>query len=160
MSDKVMLVLGEASESEDEDVQYNDNNRSILHLNTESKNQEFDIIRESNTISQSKLKKTKKRNQKKDIVQGENSKISEDTLLHRKLKEKNMQFYSNISILSTLMYSNAVNELNETDQQLVKAQVLLQETVNSWKYIEQNLSHVRRKLTDILSEDYIPKINI
>ncbi|XP_050525832.1 uncharacterized protein LOC126896780 isoform X4 [Daktulosphaira vitifoliae] len=155
MSDKVMLVLGEASESEDEDVQYNDNNRSILHLNTESKNQEFDIIRESNTISQ----KTKKRNQKKDIVQGENSKISEDTLLHRKLK-KNMQFYSNISILSTLMYSNAVNELNETDQQLVKAQVLLQETVNSWKYIEQNLSHVRRKLTDILSEDYIPKINI
>ncbi|XP_050525831.1 uncharacterized protein LOC126896780 isoform X3 [Daktulosphaira vitifoliae] len=156
MSDKVMLVLGEASESEDEDVQYNDNNRSILHLNTESKNQEFDIIRESNTISQ----KTKKRNQKKDIVQGENSKISEDTLLHRKLKEKNMQFYSNISILSTLMYSNAVNELNETDQQLVKAQVLLQETVNSWKYIEQNLSHVRRKLTDILSEDYIPKINI
>ncbi|XP_050525833.1 uncharacterized protein LOC126896780 isoform X5 [Daktulosphaira vitifoliae] len=141
MSDKVMLVLGEASESEDEDVQYNDNNRSILHLNTESKNQEFDIIRESNTISQSKLKKTKKRNQKKDIVQGENSKISEDTLLHRKLKEKNMQFYSNISILSTLMYSNAVNELNETDQQLVKAQVLLQETVNSWKYIEQNLSH-------------------
>ncbi|XP_050525830.1 uncharacterized protein LOC126896780 isoform X2 [Daktulosphaira vitifoliae] len=159
MSDKVMLVLGEASESEDEDVQYNDNNRSILHLNTESKNQEFDIIRESNTISQSKLKKTKKRNQKKDIVQGENSKISEDTLLHRKLK-KNMQFYSNISILSTLMYSNAVNELNETDQQLVKAQVLLQETVNSWKYIEQNLSHVRRKLTDILSEDYIPKINI
>lgn len=58
------------------------------------------------------------------------------------------------------MYVNAMNEMNEMNLHLVKAQVLLQDTVSNWKYIEQNLSHIKRKMTDILSEEYIPKINI
>lgn len=58
------------------------------------------------------------------------------------------------------MYINAMNQMNETNQQLVKAQVLLQDTVTNMKYIEQNLSHIKRKITDILSEEYIPKIKI
>lgn len=53
-----------------------------------------------------------------------------------------------------------MNQMNETNQQLVKAQVLLQDTVTNMKYIEQNLSHIKRKITDILSEEYIPKIKI
>lgn len=58
------------------------------------------------------------------------------------------------------MYINAMNQMNETNQQLVKAQELLQDTVTNWKFIEQNLSHIKRKMTDILSEEYIPKIKI
>lgn len=58
------------------------------------------------------------------------------------------------------MYVSVMNQMNETNQQLVKAQVLLQDTVTNWKYIEQNLYHIKRKMTDILSEEYIPKIKI
>lgn len=58
------------------------------------------------------------------------------------------------------MYVSAMNQMNETNQQLVKAQVLLQDTVTNWKYIEQNLYHIKRKMIDILSEEYIPKIKI
>jgi len=71
-----------------------------------------------------------------------------------------MQFYSNLTAFNKEMYVNAMNEMNETNQQLVKAQVLLQDTVTSLKYIEQNLSHIKRKMIDILSEEYIPKIKI
>lgn len=71
-----------------------------------------------------------------------------------------MQFYSNLSMFNKQMYINAANQMNETNQQLVKAQVLLQDSVTNWKYIEQNLSHIKRKMVDILSEEYIPKINI
>lgn len=53
-----------------------------------------------------------------------------------------------------------MNQMNETNQQLVKAQELLQDTVTNWKFIEQNLSHIKKKMTDILSEEYIPKIKI
>lgn len=58
------------------------------------------------------------------------------------------------------MYINAMNQMNKTDQQLVKAQVLLQDTVTNWQVIKQNLSHIKRKMTDVLSEEHIPKINI
>jgi len=71
-----------------------------------------------------------------------------------------MQFYSNLTTFNKQMYLNGINRMNETNQQLVKAQVLLQDTVTNWKYTEQNLSHIRRKLADILAEEYIPKINI
>lgn len=71
-----------------------------------------------------------------------------------------MHFYSNLTAFNKQIYINAMNQMNETNQQLVKAQVLLQDTVTNWKYIEQNLSHIKKKLTDILSEEYIPKIKI
>jgi len=71
-----------------------------------------------------------------------------------------MQFYSNLTTFNKEMYVNAMNKMNETNQQLVKAQVLLQDSVTNWKYIEQNLSHIKRKLNDILAEEYIPKIII
>lgn len=71
-----------------------------------------------------------------------------------------MQFYSSLTTFNKQMYLDAMNQMNETDQQLVKAQVLLQDTVTNWKYIEQNLSHIKKKMTDILSEEYIPKIKI
>lgn len=71
-----------------------------------------------------------------------------------------MQFYSNLTTFNKQMYVNAMNQMNETNLQLVKAQVLLQDSVTNWKYIEQNLSYIKRKMTDILSEEYVPKINI
>ncbi|XP_060867115.1 uncharacterized protein LOC132942558 [Metopolophium dirhodum] len=87
-----------------------------------------------------------------------NFKISKDTLLHRVLKEQNNQFYSNLTTFNKQMYINAMNQMNKIDQQFDKSQVLLQDTVTNWKYIEQNVSHIKRKVTDILAEEYIPKI--
>ncbi|XP_022163496.1 uncharacterized protein LOC111028997 [Myzus persicae] len=155
MSDKAMLVLGEASESDDEDFQQIENSRSGM---AESDHTEFD--------TDSKYQASNSKNRKSRVGResfagrSDNFKMSEDTLLHRKLKEKNMQFYSNLTTFNKQMYINAMNQMNETDQQLVKAQVLLQDTVTNWKYIEQNLSHIKRKMTDILAEEYIPKIKI
>ncbi|KAL5242051.1 hypothetical protein ACI65C_009461 [Semiaphis heraclei] len=155
MSDKAMLVLGEASESDDEDFQQVENSRSGM---VESDHTEFDTDSKYQT-SNSKNRKSRV-GRESFAGRSDNFKMSEDTLLHRKLKEKNMQFYSNLTTFSKQMYINAMNQMNETDQQLVKAQVLLQDTVTNWKYIEQNLSHIKRKMTDILAEEYIPKIKI
>lgn len=70
-----------------------------------------------------------------------------------------MQFYSNLAIFKK--QKNATNERNEMDQQSVKAQVLLLNRVTSWKCMEQNLSHIKRRITHIiLLEEYIVKIKI
>ncbi|XP_025414910.1 uncharacterized protein LOC112686712 [Sipha flava] len=158
MSDKAMLVLGEASESDDEDVQpENDGNNGNEFMSSRNgiKHLESDV--ESNTRSSGRKNR---RHKEHFATRTDNYKMSEDTLLHKKLKEKNMQFYSNLTTFPKQMYINAMNQLNETDQQLVKSQELLQDTVTNWKYIEQNLSYIKRKMTDILSEEYIPKIKI
>ncbi|XP_050442845.1 uncharacterized protein LOC126846972 [Adelges cooleyi] len=166
MSDKAMLVLGEAPESDDENLQDTEANKSdnMFYSNTENKamgNDLKELELAMNYYGHTTMRGGRIRRRKEDHnEQADSFKMSEDTLLHRKLKEKNMQFYSNLSSLSKQMFVNAVNQINETDQQLVKAQVLLQDTVTSWKYIEQNLSHIKKKMTDILSEEYIPKVNI
>ncbi|KAF0759494.1 Uncharacterized protein FWK35_00009216 [Aphis craccivora] len=155
MSDKAMLVLGEAPESDDEEFQHIENSKSGI---VENDHTEFDADSNYRTNNS----KNKKRQVERESLAGhsDNFKMSEDTLLHKKLKEKNMQFYSNLTTFNKQMYLNGINRMNETNQQLVKAQVLLQDTVTNWKYTEQNLSHIRRKLADILAEEYIPKINI
>lgn len=150
-----MLVLGEAPESDDEEFQHIENSKSVI---VENDHTEFDADSNYRTNNS----KNKKRQVERESLAGrsDNFKMSEDTLLHKKLKEKNMQFYSNLTTFNKQMYLNGINRMNETNQQLVKAQVLLQDTVTNWKYTEQNLSHIRRKLADILAEEYIPKINI
>ncbi|XP_025208233.1 uncharacterized protein LOC112603729 [Melanaphis sacchari] len=155
MSDKAMLVLGEAPESDDEEFQHIDNSKSGI---AESDHKDFDT--DSNYLTSNSKNRKSRVGRESFAGRSDNFKMSEDTLLHRKLKEKNMQFYSNLTTFNKQMYINAMNQMNETDQQLVKAQVLLQDTVTNWKYIEQNLSHIKRKMTDILAEEYIPKIKI
>lgn len=150
-----MLVLGEAPESDDEEFQHIENSKSGI---VENDHTEFDADSNYRTNNS----KNKKRQVERESLAGhsDNFKMSEDTLLHKKLKEKNIQFYSNLTTFNKQIYLNGINRMNETNQQLVKAQVLLQDTVTNWKYTEQNLSHIRRKLADILAEEYIPKINI
>ncbi|VVC37149.1 BLOC-1 complex, subunit 3 [Cinara cedri] len=160
MSDKAMLVLGEAPESDDEELQQenynNDGNNSKSSKSGIAENEQVEFDSDSNNHTRRKSRTVKE----SFAGRTDNYKMSEDTLLHRKLKEKNIHFYSNLTSFNKQMYINAMNQMNETNQQLVKAQVLLQDTVTNWKYIEQNLSHIKRKMTDILSEEYIPKIKI
>lgn len=149
----------------------------MSHVNYKSYSINFKKIKFNHfTFLDSKKSRVEKEN---FAGRSDNYKMSEDTLLHRKLsklimyvidsliifmiftiEEKNMQFYSNLTTFNKQMYISAMNQMNETNQQLVKAQELLQDTVTNWKFIEQNLSHIKKKMTDILSEEYIPKINI
>jgi len=69
-----------------------------------------------------------------------------------------MQFYSNLTTFNKQMYINAMNQMNKIYQQFDKSQVLLQNTVTNWKYIEKNVSHIKCKVTDKLAEEYILKI--
>ncbi|XP_026810686.1 uncharacterized protein LOC113552160 isoform X3 [Rhopalosiphum maidis] len=158
MSDKAMLVLGEAPESDDEEFQHVENSKIGI---AESDHAEFEADSNYRTSNSTFIENRKRQVGRESFAsRSDNFKMSEDTLLHRKLKEKNMQFYSNLTTFNKEMYVNAMNKMNETNQQLVKAQVLLQDSVTNWKYIEQNLSHIKRKLNDILAEEYIPKIII
>ncbi|XP_060847886.1 uncharacterized protein LOC132927382 [Rhopalosiphum padi] len=104
MSDKAMLVLGEAPESDDEEFQHAENSRSGI---AESDNAEFEADSNYRTSNSNKgFIENRKRQVGRESFAGhsDNFKMSEDTLLHRKLSKENMQFYSNLTTLNKEMY--------------------------------------------------------
>ncbi|XP_053660108.1 uncharacterized protein LOC128709147 [Anopheles marshallii] len=68
-----------------------------------------------------------------------------------------------ISLLNEFIHNTVISvskQLNETDNFLMKSQMVLQNTTTSVKKMNDNTHQMQRKLQDIITFNFVPNINI
>ncbi|KAL7306549.1 uncharacterized protein LOC106657522 [Trichogramma pretiosum] len=90
----------------------------------------------------------------------EKSCVKYNSLLHRKLRDCNKSLDRNIRELMTTTVNNAVEQLVDTNKQLVKSELTLQEAVCKMQESANNFEQALRSLQRTLDEDYFHNIKI
>uniref|UniRef100_A0A8D8SAY2 Biogenesis of lysosome-related organelles complex 1 subunit 3 n=1 Tax=Cacopsylla melanoneura TaxID=428564 RepID=A0A8D8SAY2_9HEMI len=83
-----------------------------------------------------------------------------DSILHRKLREHNYLLQTSFKDFLHEVTGKAVRSLNNSNQQLMKTQVMLQETASALKSCSNNMNIVHNKLSASLANTVIPDIRI
>ncbi|KAK7576098.1 hypothetical protein V9T40_012384 [Parthenolecanium corni] len=78
----------------------------------------------------------------------------------RKLYQKNKELSDSLASFKKQIFSSAKHELNSVNQQLLKSQIELQQTLMNLRTAKSNLSDYKKKLNNIIVANYIPSINI
>ncbi|XP_071114154.1 biogenesis of lysosome-related organelles complex 1 subunit 3-like [Haliotis cracherodii] len=88
------------------------------------------------------------------------SKPKYDTLLHRKLRERNLQFHGHLVSLGSHAYLSAAKHINNTTQQLLKSHVAIQDVSHNMRLMTNDLFRLEDKINIISSCNLLPDINI
>nr|XP_018907969.1 PREDICTED: uncharacterized protein LOC109037652 [Bemisia tabaci] len=83
-----------------------------------------------------------------------------DTFLHKKLRSDNEAVFRSISDFVNKTFGSAIKQLNTANQDLLQAQIQLQEAVTCLKQVANNSSQVKSKIDSILSTPFLPNIKI
>ncbi|EDV24589.1 uncharacterized protein TRIADDRAFT_56540 [Trichoplax adhaerens] len=161
------IVAGEASESEDD--QYpNVQPAQTVHpqkprLTADTDQQSKSTISNDNTVSNepispaSELSETQStQKQEKTVRSGEKY----DTLLHRKLREKNLQLRNEINARITDMYSNANYKLEDTVNQICKTQSVLQDISQTVHTLKDDAVRVNNAVDIQFFQSFLPDVKI
>ncbi|KAF4519473.1 hypothetical protein B566_EDAN010082 [Ephemera danica] len=89
-----------------------------------------------------------------------NDEIKFKTLLHKKLRERNISLWRNVTELVHLTASQASRDLNNADQQLLKSQGILQETAAQLRIIGGHVELLREKLDLLTATQFLPQITL
>lgn len=76
------------------------------------------------------------------------------------IEERNGALYKNLVSFTKQIFNSSNYELININQQLLKSQIELQQTLLNMRSMKNNLHHYEKKLNDIILADYIPNINI
>uniref|UniRef100_A0A6M2DQQ4 Biogenesis of lysosome-related organelles complex 1 subunit 3 n=1 Tax=Xenopsylla cheopis TaxID=163159 RepID=A0A6M2DQQ4_XENCH len=145
------IVLGEASESDNDDEIYSyDKNKleqsNLSVISGEAPESDDD---QAPTIFQ--------------IPQSDNN-IDDDkkynTLLHKKLYESNQKLRKSITDLYKTTTTNVLKRLNTSDNNLLQSQIILQSASTNLYTASENLKHIQIRLHDVLDSNFIPDICI
>ncbi|GIY58001.1 hypothetical protein CEXT_256781, partial [Caerostris extrusa] len=98
-----------------------------------------------------------------EIPQSQERKILLDssqynTLLHKKLKEKNLMLRKNVVELVTQPYESASKEIHTISQQLIKSQLLVQELRNTIRRLTNDLFDMEDKMEALRTGSFLPDI--
>ncbi|XP_023236469.1 biogenesis of lysosome-related organelles complex 1 subunit 3-like [Centruroides sculpturatus] len=137
-----IVVSGEASES-DEEICSGPTSASYA-----TGEQNFDL-RCSSSESVEKM----------DIPKFE-ERLRYNTLLHRKLREKNQSLHKNLIEMACQPYQSAAKEIGSISQQLIKSQILVQEVSSTLRRLTNDLFQLEDKVQTIRSCTLLPDINI
>uniref|UniRef100_A0A182YHN3 Biogenesis of lysosome-related organelles complex 1 subunit 3 n=1 Tax=Anopheles stephensi TaxID=30069 RepID=A0A182YHN3_ANOST len=142
------IVAGEASETDDDETEVISIEKGIPHLSSSgtAAPPSFTFAREAVESSTSTPPPT--------VVSDE-----EMQRLHvrRTMNERC------ISLLNEFIHNTVISvskQLNETDNFLMKSQMVLQNTTTSVKKMNDNTHQMQSKLHDILTFNFVPNINI
>ncbi|XP_035204375.1 biogenesis of lysosome-related organelles complex 1 subunit 3-like isoform X2 [Stegodyphus dumicola] len=81
-----------------------------------------------------------------------------NTLLHKKLREKNQTLRRNIVELVTQPYESASKEIHNISQQLIKSQLLVQELRNTIRRLTNDLFDMEDKMEALRTGSFLPDI--
>ncbi|GIX69845.1 hypothetical protein CDAR_17861 [Caerostris darwini] len=81
-----------------------------------------------------------------------------NTLLHKKLKEKNLMLRKNVVELVTQPYESASKEIHTISQQLIKSQLLVQELRNTIRRLTNDLFDMEDKMEALRTGSFLPDI--
>lgn len=74
--------------------------------------------------------------------------------------ERNKALYESLTGFKRQILNSTNHELSNINQQLLKSQIELQQTLMNIRSVKVNLNNYQKKLNDIIVADYIPVINI
>ncbi|XP_066994157.1 biogenesis of lysosome-related organelles complex 1 subunit 3 [Anabrus simplex] len=180
MERKQYVVIGEAPESDsEEEVNVstgvsvlqnkqrcgNSNSQGIIVVGEAPESDEEceeDIVSVSSVSSAASVSSTPTLSASTKNKISENSKdgAKYNTLLHKKLRERNISLHRNISEFIHNTTAAAARELNTTNQQLLRSQVQLQEAATSLHVFQTHLQQLSSKLAAVRSMSYLPRIHI
>ncbi|XP_042910108.1 biogenesis of lysosome-related organelles complex 1 subunit 3 isoform X2 [Parasteatoda tepidariorum] len=81
-----------------------------------------------------------------------------NTLLHKKLREKNQVLRKNIVELVTQPYESASKEIHNISQQLIKSQLLVQELRNTIRRLTNDLFDMEDKMEALRTGSFLPNM--
>ncbi|XKL61015.1 hypothetical protein PGB90_008072 [Kerria lacca] len=154
------IVLGEASESDEDDylqenIYDHSMKYSIGNLNSIQRKQVVDLDDQIESHNCQSLNNNKTGGPKTLNSSGQ---IKSNSL--KKLQERNGALYKNLVSFTKQIFNSSNYELININQQLLKSQIELQQTLLNMRSMKNNLHHYEKKLNDIILADYIPNINI
>ncbi|XP_076372534.1 biogenesis of lysosome-related organelles complex 1, subunit 3 isoform X2 [Tachypleus tridentatus] len=79
-----------------------------------------------------------------------------NTLLHKKLGERNISMQKHIAQLICLPYESAGKEINNITQQLLKSQDLVQELASSMRKVTNDMFQLEDRLDAVLQDTCLP----
>ncbi|KAL5010522.1 hypothetical protein ScPMuIL_012827 [Solemya velum] len=142
-----IVVSGEASESDEEiDTSQKEAHVPPLKVNTEGKGDLEDITNGKMTVS--------------PTSPAEFNKPKYDTLLHRKLRERNGLFRRHIIETIANVYQGCVKNIHNTTLQLLKTQSAIQDTSYHMRLLTNDLFHLEDRIDIVSGCHLLPDINI
>ncbi|XP_026480403.1 uncharacterized protein LOC113386858 [Ctenocephalides felis] len=156
MSHMRSIVLGEASESDNDDeiFSYEKGRLEYSELSIVSGEAPESDDDQAPTVFQippsgDKIVKNLDENEKRY-----------NTLLHKKLCESNQKLRKSIADVYTSTTSKAIKQLSTADRNLLQSQIILQSASGYLHSVEENLRHLHTRLHDVLDCNFIPDIHI
>lgn len=167
MESKAVIISGEAPESDDESISVKTGIAfpSILASNScgtiiqgearESDDENNSVSSAGYVVDPATCSYTDVRAHKQ-----EKSCVKYNSLLHKKLRECNKSLNRNIHELLSTNITNAMEELTETNKQLVKSELVLQETVSKFQTSSTQFENTLNILTRIVEEDFFNTVKL
>jgi hypothetical protein len=167
MEAKAVIIPGEASESDEESVNtktripfplFLTSNSCGTMIQGEAKESDDENDDEGNasymvdahTCSYTDVK----------VQKSEKSYVKYNSLLHKKLRECNKSLDRDIQELFDNTILNAVEGLTDTNKQLLKSELILQETVSKFQTASIQISDTLNSLQRIVEEDFFKSVKI
>lgn len=140
MSSQVATVVsGEASESDDEDATYSGTSGSRHTSQASSLDDSFDVTSAGRRFSEPS---------------------HYNTLLHRKLRERNLSLRKNLTDMACQPYQNAAKEIAGITQSLIRSQQLVQEVSTTLRRLTNELFQLEDKVETVRHCNIIPEITV
>ncbi|XP_013379794.1 biogenesis of lysosome-related organelles complex 1 subunit 3 [Lingula anatina] len=140
-----VVVSGEASESEEEETDNEfTNHQDLVPLNV-------DTSKSGDSLHGPITPKTR-------LIEKEELKY--DTLLHKKLRERNVSLRRSLVDTVHQVYVGGSKELKNTTLQLVKSQNAIQDVSHNLRLLTNDLFNLEDKIDIVLSCTLLPDINI
>ncbi|XP_041354171.1 biogenesis of lysosome-related organelles complex 1 subunit 3-like isoform X2 [Gigantopelta aegis] len=143
-----VVVSGEAPESDEEVDTSNQNNQELPVLKVDFQKCETD-----QAIDPSKLPTL-------ETTRMVTSRPKYDTLLHRKLREKNLAFHHHLVEIGSQAYLSSAKQLQNITQNLLKSHKAIQDISHNMRLLTNDLFHLEDKIDIIATCHLLPDINI
>lgn len=166
MDTKAVIISGEAPESDDEiSVKTGMGFPAILASNscgTMIQGEARESDDENNSVSSASYAIDPSTCSYADVRahRSEKSCVKYNSLLHKKLRECNKLLDRDVQSLLSSTITSAVEELTETNKQLLKSELVLQETVNKLQASATQFEDTLSSLQRIVDEDYFKTVKL
>ncbi|XP_071493996.1 uncharacterized protein [Diadema antillarum] len=156
-----VVVQGEASETDSEgDHEETRARAEQYHFPTQSNIPPLKVDRGSRSPSigsQSSIKSSSSASQLAKVSPLDPPKY--DTLLHRKLRERNISLQANVHEAVAQAIQAGHKDLSGTNQMLTKAQMVIQDVCYSMRHFSDDIKNINNKLDIIATSGYLPDIS-
>ncbi|XP_071955287.1 uncharacterized protein [Antedon mediterranea] len=150
-------VPGEAPETDDEEDRLS--NLSWEHEETKLQLNAFPVLKvEPGPKLNSSETDEKLENLQKQVKNLERDLPKYDTLLHRKLRERNIALHRDMNEVISQAFQNARKDLSHSSQQLSRTQAVIQDACHTLRIFSNDLKSMEEKLDIIKGCNNIPKI--